>query len=97
MSATAGAISIRTGRASVRGWRWMAVTAAVAAAAASGLAVGRATAPAAPVPAVAHHIQTGQITSTRPLSDASFDPGAAIAPAPRSDSPAGVHARQLAR
>jgi hypothetical protein len=73
----------------------MAMTAALAGAAASGAVAGRVTAPSTPIPAVVTHVQTGVIPSTRPLSDSTFRIGDSPA-APRIDTPAGVHARQVA-
>ena len=94
MSATAGAISIQTHTRSVSGWRAATMIAVLGAAAVSGVVAGRATTPTASVPAVAPHVQTGAIPSTRPLSDSTF--GALKVSGPRNDSPASIHARQVA-
>jgi hypothetical protein len=95
MSATAGAISIQTRSRSVSGWRVATMVAVLGAAAVSGVVAGGATAPTASIPAVAPHVETGAIHSTRPLSDSTFRVGEDPA-GPRSDTPAGVHARQVA-
>jgi hypothetical protein len=94
MSATAGAISIQTRTRSVSGWRVATMIAVLGAAAVSGVVAGRATAPTASIPAVAPQVQTGSISSTRPLSDSTFRVGDISAP--RSDTPASVHVRQVA-
>jgi hypothetical protein len=103
MSAHAGTISIRSSHSRVGMWRFVAVAGMLAVAAGSGAIVGRTTAPStSAIPAVVPHVQVGTISSTRPLSDATFVigavPSSAGAPsAPRTDTPASEHARQVAR
>jgi hypothetical protein len=103
MSTTAGAIRIHSRSAAPRSaWRVGAMVAVLSASAATGVYVGRASAPSVVIPAVRPAVRTGPVVSTRPLSDASFSVGGARfgaveRPAARSDTPVGIHGRQVAR
>ncbi len=102
MSASAASIGIQGRPAAPAMWRVGMAAAVVAAAVASGVVAGRVTAPSAPATAIAPRvqIQTGTITSMRPLSDASFEVSGSqvqARPVPRANTPATRHARQLAR